>query len=156
MSPISNLDKTHADLLAWIGDHADDGTAHILRVALHRAAEADVARVRESMANADPDNRAAWIIGALNSERDERQHSRKLEGGTKNDLLRLADRIEGTIGQATAQLADLRAMIAAAPLPDKPARFTCSVSYCNAPFKTQGALDQHLANVHGIDERAAA
>jgi hypothetical protein len=148
-TPLKNLSDQHqliTDLLTWIKDDADTGTAATLRSMLNKASDSDIARIRESMTNADPTNRAAWLVGALKTARQERLAEREGGASAKNDLLRMCNRLEGILSQASAQLVDLRTLIAVAPLPEKPPRYRCP--QCGIGLPAERSLAFHLANVH--------
>lgn len=58
-------------LAEYIGDHGDEGTPLVLRRAAKGLSEASVAQVLFSARGKTPANRAAYVVGALNKERDE-------------------------------------------------------------------------------------
>jgi hypothetical protein len=147
-----DLEKTKNELLRWIGDDTSGGTAHTLHRTLERATEADVASVRETLVDADPDNRAAYVIGAFKNARAQRLAARE-HAGDRSDLLRLAKRCDDTLRQARAQLDDLRTMIAALPLPDRPARHACPL--CGLDRKNSIALAEHVELIHEMTLEAA-
>lgn len=59
-----------ATLMAHIADHADDGTRHIIESYAVRLPESSLAKALESSLATGPDDRAAYIVGALTSELD--------------------------------------------------------------------------------------
>lgn len=69
--PIKNELLT-ARLLGVIGDHADAGTRSVVRKYADQLPESSVAKVLESLQMNHPDNRAAYVVGALKAEIEER------------------------------------------------------------------------------------
>lgn len=63
---------TLARVMAFIADDADDGTRHIVATFVRDLPESAIAKALESAEHATPDDRAAYIIGALTSETNER------------------------------------------------------------------------------------
>jgi hypothetical protein len=60
-------------LLKAIGNDADEGTPGVVRSLARQLPSFTLARVRESLALFDPRNKAAYAVGALKSEIEERR-----------------------------------------------------------------------------------